>query len=55
MIDFSQIPGEVRDSIMTEYSNVSVAPSSGVFNYLVSKRCAQLIQSSSEFFPDSNK
>lgn len=55
MIDFAFIPNDIRDLILTEHRNAKLAPNSGVFSYLVSKRCSQLIQSTSDFFSEADK
>ena len=55
MIDFAFIPNDVRSLILTEHRNAKLAPNSGVFSYLVSKRCSQLIQSTSDFFSEADK
>jgi hypothetical protein len=47
LIDFDRIPQEKKDEIMRVYE--SVQPHSNILNYLISKRCTQLIGCAEEF------
>jgi len=50
MIDLSQIPEEVSTRIREEYANKPVKPNGKVLNYLISRRCSQLVACAEEFF-----
>ena len=50
MIDLSQIPAEVSTQIREEYANKPVKPNGKVLNYLISRRCSQLVACAEEFF-----
>lgn len=53
MIDFDYIPSDVKEKILETFWESKVPPNSGVLNYLISKRCAQLTSCASEFFPNT--
>ena len=50
MIDLSQIPEEVSNRIREEYTEKTVKPNNKVLNYLISRRCSQLVACAEEFF-----
>ena len=50
MIDLSQIPEEVSNRIKEEYTEKTVKPNNKVLNYLISRRCSQLVACAEEFF-----
>jgi hypothetical protein len=50
MIDLTQIPEDLINSINEEYARKSAKNNSKVLNYLISKRCNQLVGSAEEFF-----
>lgn len=52
LIHLDQIPQEVQKTIIDNFKTVTPASKSKVLNYLVSKRCAMLVQSASEFFAE---
>ena len=54
MIDMSKIPEPVRLEILNTFEAVKPAKSN-VLNYLISKRCAQLIECAEEFNPHDPK
>jgi hypothetical protein len=50
VIDFNYIPDAIRDAVTEAHKHAHVADKSKIFNYLVSKRCNQLIGSCADFF-----
>jgi hypothetical protein len=47
LIDLSKVPQDKKDSIINTFD--SVKPNSNILNYLISKRCTQLIECAEEF------
>lgn len=47
LIDLNKVPQDKKDSIINTFE--SVKPSSNILNYLISKRCTQLIECAEEF------
>lgn len=50
LIDLSNIPKEIVNEILQTYENTPIKPNNKILNYLISKRCKQLIASAEEFF-----
>jgi 5'-3' exonuclease len=50
MIDLSQIPEDVSSRIREEYDKKEVKPNGKVLNYLITRRCSQLVACAEEFF-----
>lgn len=50
MIDLSQIPEDVTSRIREEYAKKEVKPNGKVLNYLITRRCSQLVGCAEEFF-----
>jgi 5'-3' exonuclease len=50
MIDLSQIPQEIASNIVDEYNKKQVKPNGKVLNYLITRRCSQLVACAEEFF-----
>lgn len=50
LIDFTQIPEDIRAAVVAKYEETPVPPKSRVYNYLVTRRCSNLISSASDFF-----
>jgi hypothetical protein len=50
MIDLSCIPSHISEAIKDEYKSKQTKSNSKVLNYLISKRCNQLVGSAEEFF-----
>ena len=50
MIDLSRIPEDVKLRIKNEYAERQVKPNNKVLNYLISRRCSQLVACAEEFF-----
>lgn len=50
MIDLEYIPMDIKLKIVKTYNKSTIAPNSKVLNYLVQKRCNNLVPSASEFF-----
>ena len=50
MVDLSKIPETIKLEILNTYE-ATVPAKSNVLNYLISKRCAQLIECAEEFNP----
>jgi hypothetical protein len=50
MIDLSQIPEDVVSRIKEEYNKKKVKPNGKVLNYLITRRCSQLVACAEEFF-----
>lgn len=49
LIDLSLIPEEIKAKIINSYETQEVPPRGRVLNYLIQKRCKQLVESVSEF------
>lgn len=49
LIDLSEIPKEIADSIINTYDNQAVAPRGRILDYLIKKRCKMLVESVQEF------
>jgi hypothetical protein len=47
LIDLSKVPQDKKDSIINTFD--SAKPNSNILNYLISKRCTQLIECAEEF------
>jgi len=50
MIDLSQIPEDLTRQILEEYAKNEVKPNGKVLNYLITRRCSQLVGCAEEFF-----
>jgi len=50
MIDLSRIPDDVTTRIREEYTKKEVKPNGKVLNYIISRRCSQLVACAEEFF-----
>ena len=50
MIDLSQIPENIKSNIIEEYNAKQVKPNGKVLNYLITRRCSQLVACAEEFF-----
>jgi len=50
LIDLTEIPSDVVEKIIYNYDNQKVAPKMKVLNYLIKKRCKQLIDCVEEFY-----
>lgn len=50
LIDLTEIPPDVIENIIYSYDNQKVAPKMKVLNYLIKKRCNQLIDCVEEFY-----
>lgn len=50
LIDLTEIPSDVIENIIYSYDNQKVAPKMKVLNYLIKKRCNQLIDCVEEFY-----
>lgn len=51
LIDLEETPAELKESIINTYENTKAAPKMKVLNYLIKKRCKQLIECVEEFYP----
>ena len=51
LIDFRMIPEDLRERINNEYENYEIPQMSGVLNYLIKSRCANLTQHLEDFSP----
>jgi 5'-3' exonuclease len=51
LIDFRNIPNDLQQRINEEYENYSLPPVSGVLNYFIRSRCANLVQNLEDFTP----
>jgi 5'-3' exonuclease len=51
LIDFRNIPNDLQQRINEEYENYSLPPVSGVLNYFIRSRCANLVQNLEDFSP----
>lgn len=51
LLDFQCIPAELQERINSEYENYDIPQMSGVLNYLIKSRCANLTQSLEDFIP----
>jgi hypothetical protein len=50
LIDLAHTPNDIRDSILEEYAKPPLGSNGKILNYLISKRCNQLIGCAEEFF-----
>ena len=50
LIDLSEIPTEIKESIINTYESTKAASKLKVLNYLIKKRCKLLIESVEEFY-----
>lgn len=49
LIDLSLIPEDIKSKIINSYETQEVPPRGRILNYLIQKRCKQLVESVSEF------
>ena len=50
LIDLTEIPEEIQESIINNYVEQPIAMRMKVLNYLIKKRCNQLIEVVEEFY-----
>lgn len=50
LIDLSEMPDDLRASIINTYENTKAAHKMKVLNYLIKKRCKMLIECVEEFY-----
>jgi hypothetical protein len=50
LIDLSEIPEDTQQSIINNFNDQKVAPRMRVLNYLIKKRCTNLIEVVEEFY-----
>lgn len=53
LIDFREIPSDLRDRINNQYESYEIPSMGGVLNYLIKSRCANLTQHLEDFKPMS--
>lgn len=51
LISFEFIPEDVKKKVLNTFEDCKTPPNSGVFTYLIEKRCGQLSSSAADFFP----
>jgi 5'-3' exonuclease len=49
LIDLSETPKEIKESIINSYDNATVAPKMRILNYLIKNRCRQLVECVGDF------
>lgn len=55
LMDFDQIPTEISDAIISDCENYDTPHVKGMMNYLIKKRCANLLDSINDFTPGKYK